>query len=304
MSITKRSEFGHPQNNPTKKTGNHLEAFKICKVDGAHNNNLRHLLIPEEGYYHLIFFQKRLTPIRNLDLENNQYESYSILFQKGQLNGIEEILTGNLTTYCCAFKSDFLSITGDSMYPLSFFSFFRQEEESIINIPCDRVERFSLIFDLIYSIYKSAIENKAILIASYLIVILQEANILYNQFYDISRSNLKATAELITRRFKNFVGKYYLEKQTVKAYAEMLCITPNHLSKIIKTTTGRTALQLIIERILADAKALLRLSSMNVSEIAYSLGFEDTSYFHRLFKKKTGVTPLKYRRMDFSLGKA
>jgi len=302
MSITKRSEFGHPQNNPAKKAGNHVEAFKICKIEGANRDYLSHSLIQEEGYYHLIFLQKRLPSIEYLDLENHESESYCLLFQKERLNGIQEILTGNLIAYYCAFKSDFLSIAGESIFPLSFFSFFRHEEESIINIPSDRVERFSLIFDTIYSIYKSAIANKAILIASYLIVILQEANILYNQFYDISRSNLKSTAELISRRFKNFVGKYYLQKQTVKAYAELLCITPNHLNKIIKTTTGRTALRLIIDRILVDAKALLRLSSMNVSEIAYGLGFEDTSYFARLFKKKTGITPLKYRRMDFSLG--
>jgi AraC-like DNA-binding protein len=128
-------------------------------------------------------------------------------------------------------------------------------------------------------------------------VVLKEADIIFKQFYQINHPNGRTSADIIAQRFKDLIAKHYLQKQTVKAYAQMLCITPDHLNKIVKATAGKTALELIKDRILADAKALLHYSTMNISEIAYSLGFESNSYFARLFRKKIGVAPGQYRRM-------
>ena len=257
-----------------------IKVFKLQESPGELKTLLQ-LHLAE--YYDLLYFQKG--------------RESQILFKRVGMFKCDEISNHDLKGYLCMFKSDLLSINSDTLYPPSFFSFFRYGNESMINIPPDRVERFNLIFDLIYSLFKSSTENKAILIASYLVVILQEASILYSQSCEINPTSLKSSAEMITRRFKNLIAKNYLQKQAVKAYAEMLCITPNHLNKIVKATTGKTALELITERVLVDAKALLQRSTMNVSEIAYSLGFEDTSYFTRLFRKKIGATPLKYRKM-------
>jgi AraC family transcriptional regulator, transcriptional activator of pobA len=255
-----------------------IKVFKLQESPGELKPLLQHSLAT---YNDLLFFQKGR-------------ESH-ILFKRGGTLKWNEIANHGLKGYLCMFKPDLLSINADSLY--SPFSFIRYRHESKIDIPPDRVERFNLIFDLIHSLFKSSTESKAILIASYLMVILQEANILYSQSCEVSQFNLRSSAEMITRRFKNLIARHYLQKQTVKAYAEMLCVTPNHLNKIVKATTGKTALELITEKILIDAKALLQRSTMNVSEIAYNLGFEDTSYFTRLFRKKIGITPLKYRKM-------
>jgi AraC-like DNA-binding protein len=78
----------------------------------------------------------------------------------------------------------------------------------------------------------------------------------------------------------------------------MLHVTPNYLNKAVKQVTGKTALEQIHEMLILEAKILLKQNEMNVSEIADYLNFENPSYFTRLFKKRTGHTPLDYRKME------
>ena len=81
----------------------------------------------------------------------------------------------------------------------------------------------------------------------------------------------------------------------VQDFANELTIHPNHLSNVIKSQTGKTVKQWIDERIISEAKSLLNNTDKTVSQIAFSLTFDDTSNFSRFFKKKTGLTPAKYR---------
>lgn len=87
---------------------------------------------------------------------------------------------------------------------------------------------------------------------------------------------------------------------TVGEYADKLRITEENLNSSIKVTTGLTAKQYILDLKITEAKRLLIYSAENVAEIAFRLGFEDSSYFSRIFKKKTSFSPSdflkKYRK--------
>ena len=61
---------------------------------------------------------------------------------------------------------------------------------------------------------------------------------------------------------------------------------------------GNTPLQIINERIILEAKRMLRYSSLRVKEVSIDLGFEDPSYFNKFFKKITGITPADFRELD------
>ncbi|NER85128.1 MAG: AraC family transcriptional regulator, partial [Leptolyngbya sp. SIO1D8] len=76
-----------------------------------------------------------------------------------------------------------------------------------------------------------------------------------------------------------------------------LHLTPKHLSACIKQVTGRTALQMIFDFKLNNAKALLTQTSLTVSEIAYESGFENPHYFSSFFKRHIGLTPLEFRKI-------
>lgn len=83
---------------------------------------------------------------------------------------------------------------------------------------------------------------------------------------------------------------------TVHSMAEQLFISPRYLSDLLKQETGKTALELIHLSLISEAKNLLKKADRSIAEIAYDLGFENTSYFTRLFKKQTGMKPLEFRK--------
>jgi AraC-like DNA-binding protein len=60
--------------------------------------------------------------------------------------------------------------------------------------------------------------------------------------------------------------------------------------------TGKTTTQLISERILQESKLLLKHSSWNVSEVAYSLGFTEVTHFNNFFKKQLNLSPTQFRK--------
>ena len=83
--------------------------------------------------------------------------------------------------------------------------------------------------------------------------------------------------------------KKFKEKKMVADYAAELFITPNYLNGIIKKITGFSAGYHIRQRVVLEAKRLGRYSDAGMKEIAYSLGFEDSSHFSKFFKAVAGM---------------
>jgi AraC family transcriptional activator of pobA len=85
-------------------------------------------------------------------------------------------------------------------------------------------------------------------------------------------------------------------KKQVAAYADMVNLSPFQLNSITKSLLGKTVAELIEDQILLEAKRYLLATSNQVNQIAFHLGYEDVSYFIRLFKKLTGYTPEAFRK--------
>lgn len=102
----------------------------------------------------------------------------------------------------------------------------------------------------------------------------------------------------ITVEFMDLVRVNLYEHHDVEFYANKLCVTPNYLNKIARTTLAMSTLEYIHSRVVNEAKSLLELTDMNVTEISQALGFDTANYFARFFKKKTSFTPLEYRNIQ------
>ena len=74
-----------------------------------------------------------------------------------------------------------------------------------------------------------------------------------------------------------------------------LAIHVNHLNKVLKENTGKTTTDIISSRVAQEAKILLKQTNWNISEIAYSLGFEQVAHFSNFFRKQTSLAPLTFR---------
>jgi AraC-like DNA-binding protein len=83
---------------------------------------------------------------------------------------------------------------------------------------------------------------------------------------------------------------------TVQYFAEKLNLSPKYLSTMLKTITGQTVQQFVHGKLIELAKEKLSITSLSVSEIAYLLGFEHSQSFSKLFKSKTSLTPLEFRK--------
>lgn len=100
----------------------------------------------------------------------------------------------------------------------------------------------------------------------------------------------------IYQEYCNLVLKHYSEWHHVNQYADAMRLTLPHLCSTIKSVSNRTAGDIITEAILTDAKAQLKITNLQVKEIALSLGFDNVAFFNRFFKSHTGVTPKTYRQ--------
>lgn len=112
-----------------------------------------------------------------------------------------------------------------------------------------------------------------------------------------AHQNKFSAPERIVMDFKSLLSKNFLEKKEVVFYASELNITPKYLSEVLLNETGKTAKALIAEHIFLEAKSLLRQTPMTIQEICHWLGYEDTSYFTKAFKKQENMTPLEYRKL-------
>jgi AraC family transcriptional activator of pobA len=96
-------------------------------------------------------------------------------------------------------------------------------------------------------------------------------------------------------RFEALLESHYLAHWTVSQYARALSMTPTHLSRIARAATGHAASQVIVERVIREARRNLVYTNLPISTIAYALGFNDPAYFSRLFASATGLSPRHFR---------
>ncbi len=125
------------------------------------------------------------------------------------------------------------------------------------------------------------------------------------RYYDRQFITRKTANSDILAKVEDALTKYFQSPDlsekglpTVKYLADKVFLSPNYLSDLLKKETGMNAQDRIHYYLIEEAKNLLLSSGKSVGELAFSLGFEYPQYFSRLFKSKTGMTPLEFRSMN------
>jgi len=127
-----------------------------------------------------------------------------------------------------------------------------------------------------------------------LVSMLYNCKAIYERFK--TTENQMSRGQILTQQFQQLVSKLYIDSKNVGDYAERLNVTPNYLTTAVKQNTGKTAKEIIHNRIYLESKNMLAFSSLGISEIAYQLNFQEPTHFTRFFKKLSGTTPHKFRK--------
>jgi len=101
--------------------------------------------------------------------------------------------------------------------------------------------------------------------------------------------------EALVNNYLSLVQKYFKEQRGLEFYADKLCVTAKHLSKVIKATSGKPSNDWIDEHVALEAKALLKSTNMTVEQISEELNFPSQSFFGKYFKRVTGMSPSEYK---------
>ncbi len=159
-------------------------------------------------------------------------------------------------------------------------------------------ERFDRLLLYYQCISLELIEQKVekwTIVKSRLELILTE---LYRSGFEAERLEMLTSHRSLVyyQRFLSSVKRQMNQSITVAAYAAEVGITVVHLNRVCREVVGKSALEVVHEILIQEAKNYLLNTQYGIAEIAYFLNFNDPAYFNRLFKKKVGVPPGEFRR--------
>ncbi|GLU52547.1 hypothetical protein Dfri01_20080 [Dyadobacter frigoris] len=195
--------------------------------------------------------------------------------------------------YICGLHNDMLIGKFGKTDPLKEFEFLRVWGNPMVSFDAGTSEFIHHILKrLLLEYVQNGLSNQDIF-QSYLLAMFCEVKNAYQPL----ASTGKASSVSIANKFKELVFSNIKNKHLVSDYAFLLNISPNHLNKTVKAVTSKSPTKWIDEAIIAEAKVLLCQSDLPIGEVAQEVGFEDQSYFTRLFKKYEGVTPSDFRKM-------
>ncbi|WP_099769269.1 helix-turn-helix domain-containing protein [Chryseobacterium sp. 52] len=179
----------------------------------------------------------------------------------------------------------------ESFLPSLRFSASYYQNHPVINLSCTIFETFLYEFKAIQKeLAEEKISWEVIQKRSELIGILVSKSVegAFKDF-EIYHSNP------IISKFLHFIDEHFRTERSVSFYADKLNISANYLNIVCKKNLNTSASSLIQDRILLEAKRLLKVSEMSVKDIVYDLGFYDHASFSKFFKAQTGMTPSQFK---------
>nr|WP_321407131.1 helix-turn-helix transcriptional regulator [uncultured Carboxylicivirga sp.] len=155
------------------------------------------------------------------------------------------------------------------------------------------------IVEIIQQEYTSNIDSYSHdLIISQLELLLKYAERFYHRQFLTRKKSNHHILDQVDEILNNYFQQELLDKglPSVQFISDQINVSANYLSRLLKTLTGQGAQQIIQDKIIEKAKEKLSTSNLSVGEIAYLLGFEHPQSFNKLFKSKTNMSPLEFRK--------
>jgi AraC-like DNA-binding protein len=211
-----------------------------------------------------------------------------------------ETLSEDRWGYWCVFTGEFLR-GNDRTESLQESPLFKIGGESVFFPDEQQLLALTSLFDKMIAEVATEYIYKYEVVKNYVLLIIHEAMkmqpaLTYFKHHNASEKIAGLFIELLERQFPIESPQQILQLRRAGDYATSLSVHVNHLNFAVREFTGKSTSTCIADRIVTEAKALLRYTDWSVADIGYSLGFEYPNHFNNFFKKNTGVTPLSVRK--------
>lgn len=228
-----------------------------------------------------------------------EIKGHALVFTNPMIPYSWERISAEQQGYVCIFTEAFFNrFSNIKAYPA-----FQQVHAGILALSKKEASKYETLFAKMLKELEGNYVYKYDLLRVFLMEIVHEAQKLQPLQGDNApgaNASERITAlfvELLERQFPIEFNDQVIQLSSPSDFAKQLNIHVNHLNKALKEITGQTTSQLISERLLQEAKVLLKSTSWSISEIAWGLGFEEPNHFSAFFKSKIKVSPNQFRKL-------
>ncbi len=265
-----------------------FDKFHIERIEN-YKNNLKLPIAPHRRSVYFFIFITKGKAVRSKGLTNYDIEPNHFFFLSADQITTIEYVSEDIEGFYCHFLPE---IFNHSLFKIDIskeFPFFQLTSEPVLKV--NETGRIINFLEMLFEETQKNKQDRFNLIPLYLLTLLSEIKHLSQPV----GQSVKNASTYLTQRYKNTLSEFIYEKKTVQEFADYLAISPNHLHKCVKATTGKSAHELLEGMRILEAKVLLKQTRLSIGEIAFKIGKFDPSDFSRFFKTKTGCTPLQYR---------
>ncbi len=285
-------KFGGVPDDIRKEIG-HFNVFKLEPFTG---NNTKPVPYARRDYFKIMLVEGNYK-IHFAD-EVVEIQKQALVFSNPQIPYSCEFTNRIVSGFFCLFTPSFFHQYGN----LNQYTVFQPGGKHIFELTDEQVQKVTRIYKNMFEEIESDYVHKYDVLRNLFLELLHFAMKLpcakfEKQPMNASQRIASLFLELLERQFPVDENHQSLMLRTASDFARQLNVHVNHLNRAVKETSEKTTSQIIGERILQEAKILLKHSPWNVSEIANALGFTATTHFNNFFKKHVELSPLKFRNV-------
>ena len=243
-------------------------------------------------FYEVLLIQEGETT-QNIDYQDFKIESTTLFFiSQGQLHLWGKTNTNTIKGFRLMFTEEFFLqnyINKNFLFELVFL-------DNVYFYPCislteETQKPISNYFELLHQEFQREDKNPKVLQSLLYIVLIEIQRFVNQKEAKILPSKHLATYKLFVELLENQFQKHL----SVGEYANRLCISEKQLNRMVKSVTNKSVGEVIKNRIILESKRLLTSTDLNINQIADELGFENSAYFARYFKKETNFSPTEFK---------
>ncbi len=267
-----------------------IPEFFVFRLDELSSGTTLKMPPYQKDFYQITLILNPENAIADIDANlNNTLENTLYFLSPDHIFSWQRTI--NTTGFIVYFKAEFLDFFKGSFK--SDFSFFDLSVENFLKLDNNDVQNITFDFNKLYKEYYTPNTYRNQILQSSLLSFLFKIKSI-KEISGTKNKKLNKKEELVYH-FRNLVMNSYIKHKKVSDYAKLLHVSPNSLNQTVKSVLGKTAKEIITEKVTQEAKRHIKYSADDISEISYSLGFDEPTHFIRFFKKQTSLTPKEYR---------